>query len=92
MFEDSDMIILDPSELEKIVLVGNLLKGKEREEQIQFLRENKNTFAWSHEDMVGIDPTEFVHCSNTRSTIKANKAKAKKIRTRKKPDHIRGSG
>lgn len=69
--EELIQVIHDPSEPEKkTVLVGCLLKGREREELIQFLKENKNSFTWSHEDMVGIEPTESVYFLNTSSTVK----------------------
>lgn len=59
--------------------MGNLIKGEENEELIQFLRENENTFAWSHEDMVDIDPTKSVHCLNPRITIKQVKQKQRRF-------------
>ena len=59
--EDLTQETLDEAEPEKTVLVGNLLEEQEKKRLIEFLKANKDVFAWSYEDMVGVDPTEAVH-------------------------------
>ncbi|XP_022154846.1 uncharacterized protein LOC111022006 [Momordica charantia] len=41
---------------EKHVNIGTKLEATDRKELINFLRSNSDVFAWSHEDMPGIDP------------------------------------
>ncbi|XP_022149378.1 uncharacterized protein LOC111017809 [Momordica charantia] len=41
---------------ERQVSIGTKLGATDREEFINFLRTNSNVFAWSHENMPGIDP------------------------------------
>ena len=52
LFED------DPSKTWKI---GSSLTGQLRTDLIDFLRNHPSVFAWSHEDMPGIDPEVIVH-------------------------------
>ena len=49
-------VLVDPNNLPRTVLVGNLLPEEEKQELIEFLKQNLDVFAWTHEDMVGIDP------------------------------------
>jgi hypothetical protein len=49
----------------KILKIGSQLDPRIREGIINFLRENIEAFAWTHEDMPGIDPENIVHCLNT---------------------------
>ena len=37
------------------------MKEKEKKGIIQFLRKSINVFAWSHDDMPGIDPNVITH-------------------------------
>ena len=51
------------------MLVGALLSEKEREEMREFLRKNKNVFAWSHKYISRIDPNEAKHFLNRNPTF-----------------------
>ena len=42
---------------------------------IQFLKNNKDVFAWSHEDMLGINPSIISHKLNVNPSIRPIKQK-----------------
>ena len=46
------------------------LEGKIKKGLIRFLRENIDVFAWSHEDMLGIDPSVITHRLNVYPSSK----------------------
>ncbi|XP_062166896.1 uncharacterized protein LOC133873182 [Alnus glutinosa] len=48
----------------KRVRIGSQLPQHVKEELVAFLRCNSDVFAWSHEDMSGIDPSVIVHKLN----------------------------
>ena len=51
----------DPSKTTK---VGKELQLSLKEEMVKFLKRNLNVFAWSHEDMLGIDDGVIKHRLN----------------------------
>ena len=61
MLED---VPLDESNLEKFTKIGTSMEEKMKQELIGFLKQNKDVFAWSHEDMLGIDPHMITHRLN----------------------------
>jgi hypothetical protein len=50
-----------------------------REEIIDFLHKNIEAFAWTHEDMPGIDPENIVHYLNTSLEVSSVKQKQRKF-------------
>jgi hypothetical protein len=48
----------------KKVRIGLQLPQLVKEDLVVFLRRNSDVFAWSHEDMPGIDPLVIVHKLN----------------------------
>jgi hypothetical protein len=48
----------------KKVHVGSQLPQLVKEGLVAFLKRNSDVFAWSHEDMTGIDPSVIVHKLN----------------------------
>jgi hypothetical protein len=48
----------------KKVYIGSQLPQPMKEDLVAFLRRNNDVFAWSHEDMPGIDPSIIVHKLN----------------------------
>ncbi len=50
------------------VQVGSGLSSLEKEQLIEFLRANKDIFAWSPADMPGIDPEVMVHRLQVKPT------------------------
>ncbi|KAL5566413.1 hypothetical protein UlMin_029577 [Ulmus minor] len=57
------------------VQIGSALTGQFKEDLIVFLREHRDVFAWSHEDMPGIDPNVIVHRLNIDPNFKPIKQK-----------------
>ena len=49
---------------EKFTRIGTGMKEKARKDLIQFLRKSIDIFAWSHDDMPGIDPSVITHRLN----------------------------
>lgn len=48
----------------KKIYIGSQLPQPMKKDLVAFLRRNKDVFAWSHEDMPGIDPSVIVHKLN----------------------------
>ena len=48
----------------RVVKVGKNLETTTKNKLVELLKENQEVFAWSHKDMVGIDPTGIGHVLN----------------------------
>ena len=46
------------------------MKEETKQKLVQFLRENVDVFAWSHEDIPGIDPSIITHRLNVYPSSK----------------------
>ena len=57
-------IFLDEDNPERCTKVGTDLEEKIKKDLVQFLKKNIDVFAWSHEDMPGIDPSVITHRLN----------------------------
>ena len=57
-------ISLDENNPERCSRVGADLKGKIKEDLVQFLKKNIDVFAWRHEDIPSIDPSVITHHLN----------------------------
>jgi len=57
-------VLLQGNDPEKFTRIGTSMKEKAKEDLIQFLRKNTEVFAWSHDDMPGIDPSVITHRLN----------------------------
>ena len=62
--EELEEVILDESRPERTTRMGTLANPMVRQDLASFLRMNQDVFAWSHEDMPGIDPSIIVHRIN----------------------------
>ena len=62
--EKLEEIPLDNSDLDRTTKIKTLANPAIRQELITFLRSNRDVFAWSHDDMPGIDPSVMVHRLN----------------------------
>ena len=62
--EELEEVTLDALRPERTIRIGMLASQLVRQALITFLRENQDVFAWSHEDMLGIDPSIIVHRLN----------------------------
>ena len=63
-------ISLDESNPKRCTRVGVDLERKIKEDLVQFLKKNIDVFAWSHEDMPGIDPSVITHRLNVCPSFK----------------------
>ena len=62
-------ILLDDSKPDRTTKIGTLTSSMVRQALITFLKENQDVFAWSHEDMPGINPSVMVHRLNVSSSF-----------------------
>ena len=63
-------VTLDENNLEKYTRVGVSMEKKTKQNLVQFLKESTDVFAWSHEDMPGIDPSVITHHLNVYPSFK----------------------
>ena len=64
-------IHLDESNPEKFTRIGTSMKEKTKQDLVQFLRKSIDVFAWSHEDMSGINPSVITHQLNVYLSSKS---------------------
>ena len=57
-------VLLDNTDHKRTTKIGTLVSPTIRQELAAFLRSNQDVFAWTHEDMPGIDPLVIVHRLN----------------------------
>ena len=57
-------ILLDNSKPDRTIRIGTLTSPMVRQALTIFFKENQDVFAWSHEDMPGINPSVMVHRLN----------------------------
>ena len=62
--EALEIVELVEREASKTIRMGTTLSPKMRTKLVQFLKENLDVFAWSHEDMPGISPKVIQHKLN----------------------------
>jgi hypothetical protein len=63
----------------RVLQIGTRLNNEIREGLVNFLHRNIEVFAWSHEDMPGINPEEIVHVLNVDPDVKPVKQKRRKF-------------
>ena len=68
--EALEIVILIENETTKTTRIGTTLSPDMRTKLIQFLKENLDVFAWSHEDMPDISPKGIQHKLNVNSERK----------------------
>ena len=73
--EELDTIELEDEHLEKTTRIGANLHPKMKESLVQFLKNNKDVFAWTHEDMPGVDPSIISHKLNVNPSLRPVKQK-----------------
>ena len=59
--ENLEEILLDDSKIDRTTKIGTLANPAICQVLTTFLRNNQDVFAWSHEDMLRIDPLVMVH-------------------------------
>jgi hypothetical protein len=73
--EELDTIGLEEGQPEKTTRIGASLPPQIKESLIQFLRRNKDFFAWSHENMPSINPSIISHKLNVNPSLRPVKQK-----------------
>ena len=73
--EKLEEILLDDSKLDRITKIGTFANPAVRQALTTFLRNNRDVFTKSHEDMPGIDPSVMVHRLNVSPTFPPIKQK-----------------
>jgi hypothetical protein len=68
--EELSTIILNDKRPEKSTRIGANLTPQTKESIIYFLKNNKDIFTWSHEDMPGIDPLIIYHKLNVNPCLR----------------------
>ena len=66
--EELEEVTLDELRLERTTRMGMLASQPIRQTLTAFLKMNQDVFAWSHEDMPGIDPSVIIHRLNVNPT------------------------
>ena len=56
-------------DLEKFFQIGSQLPQKEREELVEFLKQNMDVFAWNAYEAPGVDPEFICHHLNVNPSI-----------------------
>ena len=67
--EELEKITLDELRPEQTTRMGTLANPLIRQALVAFLKMNQDVFAWSHEDMPGIDPSVIVHRLNINPSL-----------------------
>ena len=67
--EELEEITLDELRPEQTTRMGTLASPLIRQALAAFLKMNQDVFAWSHEDMPGIDPSVIVHRLNINPSL-----------------------
>ena len=62
--ERLEEVLFDDSKPDRTTKIGILASPIVRQAITTFLKDNQDVFAWSHEDMPGIDPLIMVHRLN----------------------------
>ena len=78
--EEIQSINLGSKDEQKMIQIGNTLNLKEKNELIILLQEYEEIFAWSYEDMPGIDTDIVQHRIPTDPTIKPVKQKLRRMK------------
>nr|XP_017221509.1 PREDICTED: uncharacterized protein LOC108198257 [Daucus carota subsp. sativus] len=77
--EDTVEIQVTPGSDDKVLKIGSKLSSEVRIKLTEFLKANLDVFAWSHEDMIGIDPAVMCHHLNIDPTKKGIRQKRRPI-------------
>ena len=68
-------ISLDENNPKRYTRVGTDLEEKIKKDLVRFLKKNIDVFAWSHEDMPGINPSVITHRLNISPSFKPMRQK-----------------
>ena len=77
-----ETIKLGNNENPRLNKIGSTLNEKERKDLQELLMEFREVFAWSYEDMLGIDPEIAQHHIDTHDHMVPVKTKLRRMRTK----------
>jgi hypothetical protein len=72
-------VLLDAMVLDQTVIIGSDLSADEDANLVQFLQKNKDMFAWSAKDLIGMDRNFIEHKLNIDPSVKPRKQKLRKM-------------
>ena len=75
MSQKLEVIVLDDEKPDKTTNIGIKMDGRIRKVVIEFLKDNIDVFAWTHEDMPSIDPSIISHKLNVDLSMRLIKQK-----------------
>ena len=78
--EETQPINLGTDDDPKMIQVGNTLIASKKDALVALLTEFKEVFAWSYEDMPGIDTNIVQHCIPTDPTLKPDKQQLRRMK------------
>ena len=78
--EETQSVNLGVDDEPKIIQFSNTLNSSEKDELVALLKEFKEVFAWSFEDMLGIDTNIVQQCIPTNLTMKPIKQKLRRMK------------
>ena len=78
--EETKPVNLRTGDEPKMIHVGNTLTSSEKDELVALLTKFKEVFAWSYEDMPGIDTDIVQHCIPIDPTMKPVKQKLRRMK------------
>ena len=73
--EELEVIVLDDEKPHKTTNIRTKMDRRLKESMIKFLKSNLDVFAWTHDDMSGIDPSTICHKLNVNPSIRPIKQK-----------------
>jgi hypothetical protein len=76
---ETKRVLLDAMVLDQTVVIGSDLSTDEEANLVQFLRKNKDVFAWSAKDLTGVDHSFIEHKLNIDPSDKPRKQKLRKM-------------
>ena len=77
--EETQSINMGTNAEPKMIQVGNTLTTSEKDALVALLTEFKEVFAWSYEDMLGLDTDIIQYCIPIDPTIKSVKQKLRRV-------------
>jgi len=72
---------LDNNKNPRLIKIGSTINEKERKELKELLTKFQEVFAWSYEDILGIDPKIVQHHNDTHAHMVPVKQKLKRMKT-----------